>query len=70
MGKTFEHEYTNNNLIKSDFLIERIWMKGELPGTCLVLDRVNNIQERKQSPLVGRIERSVNGKCPSECGGV
>ena len=42
---------------------------GESPGTCLVLDRVNNIQERKQSPLAGRIERSVNGKYLSECGG-
>ena len=27
-------------------------MKGELSGNCLVLDRVNNMQEHKQSPLV------------------
>ena len=54
INKTFEHELTSNNLIKSDLLIERISMRAdkEVLGTCLVLDRVNNIQERKQSPLV------------------
>ena len=54
IDKTFEHEFTSNNLIKSDLLIERISMKAdkEVLGTCLVLDRVNNMQERKQSPLV------------------
>ena len=26
-------------------------MKGNEIGTCLVLDRVNNMQERRQSPL-------------------
>ena len=53
IDKTFEHEFTSNNLIKSDLLIERISMKAdkEVLGTCLVLDRVNNMQERKQSPL-------------------
>ena len=54
IDKTFEHEFTSNNLIKSDLLIERISMKAdkEVLGTCLVLDRVNNMQERKQYPLV------------------
>ena len=54
IDKTFEHEFTSNNLIKSDVLIERISMKGneDVVGTCLVLDRVNNMQERRQSPLV------------------
>ena len=54
IDKTFEHEFTSNNLIKSDVLIERISMKGEegVVGTCLVLDRINNMQERKQFPLV------------------
>ena len=54
IDKTFEHEFTSNNLIKSDLLIERISMKGneDVVGTCLVLDRVNNMQERKQSSLV------------------
>ena len=44
INKTFEHEFTSNNLIKSDLLIERISMKAEkeVLGTCLVLDRVNN----------------------------
>ena len=53
IDKTFEHEFTSNNLIKSDLLIERISMKAdkEVLGTYLVLDRVNNMQERKQSPL-------------------
>ena len=53
IDKTFEHEFTSNNFIKSDLLIERISMKAdeEVLGTCLVLDRVNNMQERKQSPL-------------------
>ena len=51
IDKTFEHELTSNKLIKSDLLIERISMKGESLGTCFVLDRVNNMQEHKQSPL-------------------
>ena len=52
IARTYEHEFTSNNLIKSDMVIDRISMKGESPGTCLVLDRVNNMQERRQSPLV------------------
>ena len=51
IDKTFEHEFTCNNFIKSDMVIDRISMKGESPGTCLVLDRVNNMQERKDFPL-------------------
>ena len=51
IARTYEHEFTSNNLIKSDMVIDRISMKGQLPGTCLVLDRVNNMQERRQSPL-------------------
>ena len=59
IDKTFEHEFTSNNLIKSDLLIDRISMKGEeeVTGICLVLNRVNNMQERKQSPLVVLNER-------------
>ena len=52
IARTYEHEFTSNNLIKSDMVIDRVTMKGESPGTCLVLDRVNNMQERRQSPLV------------------
>ena len=52
IARTYEHEFTSNNLIKSDMVIDRVSMKGESPGTCLVLDRVNNMQERRQSPLV------------------
>ena len=68
IARTYEHEFTSNNLIKSDMVIDRISMKGnEIEGvtasppgatalspigTCLVLDRVNNMQERRQSPLV------------------
>ena len=51
IARTYEHEFTSNNLIKSNMVIDRISMKGESPGICLVLDRVNNMQERRQSPL-------------------
>ena len=51
IARTYEHEFTSNNLIKSDMVIDRISMKGNEIGTCLVLDRVNNMQERRQSPL-------------------
>ena len=51
IDKTFEHEFTSNNLIKSKLLIEWILMKGESPGTYHVLDQINNMQEHKQSPL-------------------
>ena len=66
IARTYEHEFTSNNLIKSDMVIDRISMKGESTegvtpsppgdrrspiGTCLMLDRVNNMQERRQSPL-------------------
>ena len=52
IARTYEHEFTSNNLIKSDMVIDRVTMKGNEIGTCLVLDRVNNMQERRQSPLV------------------
>lgn len=51
IARTYEHEFTSNNLIKSDMVIDRISLKGNEIGTCLVLDRVNNMQERRQSPL-------------------
>ena len=51
IAPTYEHEFTSNNLIKSNMVIDRISMKGNEIGTCLVLDRVNNMQERRQSPL-------------------
>ena len=50
--RTYKYEFTSNNLNKSDMVIDRISMKGEVAGTCLVLDRVNNMQERRQSQLV------------------
>ena len=52
IARTYEHEFTSSNLIKSDMVIDRISMKRNEIGTCLVLDRVNNMQERRQSPLV------------------
>ena len=52
IARTYEHEFTSNNLIKSDMVIDRVAMKGDVTGVCLVLDRVNNMQERRQSPLV------------------
>ena len=52
IARMYEHEFTSNNLIKSDMVIDRISMKGNEIGTCVELDRVNNMQERRQSPLV------------------
>ena len=54
IARTYEYEFTSNNLIKSDMVIDRVAMKGsgDVTGVCLVLDRVNNMQERRQSPLV------------------
>ena len=65
IDKTFEHEFTSNNLIKSDLFIDRISMKGESPGACLVLDRVNNMQERKPSPLTVLNDRYTENAYPS-----
>ena len=50
----YEYEFTSNNLIKSDMLIDRIIIVADdsVLGTCLLLDSVNNMQERRQSPLV------------------
>ena len=50
----YEYEFTSNNLIKSDMMIEsiRIVADENVLGTVILLDAVNNMQERKQSPLV------------------
>ena len=40
IDKSFEHEYTSNNLIKSDLLIERRWMKGEGEADSFRLDQM------------------------------
>ena len=81
IARTYEYEFTSNNLIKSDMVIDRVAMKGsgDVTGVCLVLDRVNNMQERRQSPLVVyaratsvptcRVEPRVHGECAYECCG-
>ena len=69
IARTYEHEFTSNNLIKKRYgnrsdidegklrfppgrlRLPPPSMKGNEIGTCLVLDRVNNMQERRQSPL-------------------
>ena len=50
----YEYEFTSNNLIKCDMMIEsiRIVADENVIGTAILLDAVNNMQERKQSPLV------------------
>ena len=50
----YEYEFTSNNLIKSDMVIDRIIIVADnsVLGTCLLLDSANNMQERRQSPLV------------------
>ena len=47
---TFEKEFTSNNLINSDLVIERISISSDSInlGTYLMLDTINNMQERKQ----------------------
>ena len=66
IARTYEHEFTSNNLIKSDMVIDRISMKGNEIGTCLVLDRVNNMQERRQSPLAVLNEGGGSSASPGE----
>ena len=50
----YEYEFTSNNLIKCDMMIEsiRIVADENVIGTAILLDAVNNMQERRQSPLV------------------
>ena len=49
-----------------DMVIDRISMKGNEIGTCLVLDRVNNMQERRQSPLAVLNEGGGSSASPGE----
>ena len=39
IARTYEYEFTSNNLIKSDMVIDRVAMKGsgDVTGVCLVL---------------------------------
>ena len=50
----YGYEFTSNNLIKCDMMIEsiRIVADENVLGTVILLDAVNNMQERRQSPLV------------------
>ena len=50
----YEYEFTSNNLIKCDMMLEsiRIVADENVLGTVILLDAVNNMQERRQSPLV------------------
>ena len=50
---SFEKEFTTTNLVNSDLVIERVSIftdKMNL-GYCLMLDTINNMQERRQSPM-------------------
>ena len=51
---SFEKEFTTNNLVNSNLRIERVSIVSDPInlGTCLMLDTINNMQERKQSPMV------------------
>ena len=63
MNKTFtiydkyEIEFTSNNIIKSNIFIKQINMlipksnNSDPKQVCLVMTNVNNMNERKQSPL-------------------
>lgn len=61
---SFEKEFTTTNLVNSDLVIERVSIftdkrtigsrvaEGNLNlGYCLMLDTINNMQERRQSPM-------------------
>ena len=51
---SFEKEFTTTNLVNSDLVIERVSIftdKMNL-GYCLMLDTINNMQERRQSPMI------------------
>lgn len=56
---SFEKEFTTNNLVNSDLLIERVSINTDKVniGSCLVLDAINNMQEgsyervARQSPM-------------------
>ena len=50
----YEYEFTSNNLIKCDMMIEGIRIVGDenVLGNAILLDGVNNMQERKQLPLI------------------
>ena len=50
---SFEKEFTTTNLVNSDIVIERdtIFTDKMNVGYCLMLDTINNMQERRQSPM-------------------
>lgn len=52
--KQYEKEFVSSNLINSNLRIERVSIccGSDDLGTCLLLDTINNMQERRQSPLV------------------
>ena len=68
IARTYEYEFTSNNLIKSDMVIDRVSMRGsgDVTGVCLVLDRVNNMQERRQSPLAVLNQGGGSSASPGE----
>ena len=51
---TFEKEFTTSNLVNADLVIERVSCVTDNAnlGYCLMLDTINNMQERRQSPMV------------------
>ena len=52
---TYQLEFTSNNIIKSDMLIEQISILNLYPQSekfSLIMENVNNINERHQSPLM------------------
>ena len=53
---TFEKEFTTSNLVNADLVIERVSCVTDNANLslspCLMLDTINNMQERRQSPMV------------------
>ncbi len=55
LTSSYEYEFSSNNLVNNEIMIEHISLcceSDELIGSCIVLDTINNMQERKQSPLI------------------
>ena len=50
---SFEKEFTTTNLVNSDLVIERVSIFTDKMnvGYCLMLDTINIMQERRQSPM-------------------
>ena len=61
LTSSYEQEFTSSNIVNNEIMIEQVSVccdvddrsiPNEVIGSCIVLDTINNMQERKQSPLI------------------